>query len=620
MRKLIFIALAVFSYMNTEAQNVRWQQRVEYKMDVELNTTDHTYKGKQSLTYFNNSPDALNRIFYHLYFNAFQPGSEMDVRSRTIEDPDQRVGERIFNLKPEEIGFLHVKSLKVNGKEQMTLENETILEVTLDKPIAAMSKALIEIEFEGQVPLQVRRSGRDNAEGIEFSMSQWYPKMCEYDAHGWHANPYVGREFYGVWGDFDVNITLDKKYIVAATGVLQNADQIGYGYAADETKVRKNSGEKLTWKFRAVNVHDFVWAADPDFTHDKVQVPDGPMLHFFYQKDKDYSNTWKEAQPLVVKAFDFMNKNFGVYPYAHFSVIQGGDGGMEYPMATLVTGNRKLPSLVGVTVHEAAHSWYHGVIGTNESLYCWMDEGFTSFATQETMDHLFKSGMPAGHGSAYNGYFDIVNEGKEEALDTHADHFITNYAYGTAAYNKGEVYLAQLEYILGTFNFRTGLLKYFSEWKFRHPDDYDFLRVMEKQSGMELDWYNEYFVNTTKTIDYSIAAIEGTPKSTQVTLQRRGLMPMPVDLEVKYTDGSSETFIMALDLMRGEKAANGYGGKWTILKDWNWVNPTYAVEISRPVSAIQSITIDPSNLLADVDRKNNSILIEDAMQFLLDNR
>lgn len=611
---LLFIASQLLA-MQSFAQSVYWQQKADYKIDVELDHKNHQYKGKETIVYSNNSPDVLTHLFFHLYFNAFQPGSTMDIRSRTIADPDARVSDRIFNLKKDEYGYLNITSLKIDGRPQKYFQNETILELKLDKNIAAGAKVNIELEFEGQVPVQIRRSGRNSSEGIDYSMSQWYPKLCEYDYMGWHANPYVGREFYGIWGDFDVNISLDKKYIVGATGVLQNPLEIGHGYAPEGSKLKQPAGDKLTWKFKAQNVHDFVWGADPDYTHDQVQVPGGPTLHFLYQKNMDYSNTWKDAQPLVVKGFEFLSKNFGVYPYPQYSIIQGGDGGMEYPMATLITGNRKLPSLVGVTIHEAAHSWYHGVLATNESLYPWMDEGFTSFATDETMSHLFKSGMPSYHQNAYNGYFDIVREGKEESLDTHADHYETNYAYGTASYNKGEVYLAQLEYVMGPTNFRAGLIAYFNTWKFKHPTAIDFIRVMEKQSGLELDWYHEYFGQTTKTIDYGIAQISGGASSTEVTLVKKGKMPMPIDLEVKYKDGTYETFYIPLDIMRGSKPADGYNGKWTVLEDWQWVKPSYQVKISKPSSEIESITIDPSDLLADVDRNNNSISPDKSLNF-----
>jgi len=251
MKKLIVITYAVLMAVVVEGQTLRWQQRVDYKMNIDFNHTKHQYTGKQTLTYFNNSPEAINKVYYHLYFNAFQPGSAMDVRSRNIQDADPRVADRIYNLKEEEQGFVHAKTLKVDGKDVQFIESETILEVTLNKPIPSGGKAVFEMEFEAQVPLQIRRSGRNSAEGIDYSMTQWYPKMCEYDERGWHANPYIAREFYGIWGDFEVNITIDKKYILAGTGVLQNPNEIGYGYAEDDKKVKRSNGDKLTWKFKA---------------------------------------------------------------------------------------------------------------------------------------------------------------------------------------------------------------------------------------------------------------------------------------------------------------------------------------------------------------------------------
>lgn len=618
MKKLFFavIAIALFNF-SVDAQSYRWQQKVDYKMNVNFDHTQHRFSGQQYLTYSNNSPESLERVFFHLYFNAFQPGSAMDVRSRTIEDADSRVSDRIFNLSEEEQGFLHVKSIKMNGVEMKAVEKETILEVTLSKPIPAGGKVVFELQFEGQVPIQIRRCGRDNSEGIDYSMTQWYPKMCEYDERGWHANPYIGREFYGVWGDYEVNITIHKKYILAGTGVLQNPNEIGYGYAKDEKKVKQPVGDKLTWKFKAKNVHDFAWAADPDYVHDKVDLPNGKTtLHFFYQKDQSYDQAWKDLQPLAVKAFEFFNKNYGEYPYPQYSIIQGGDGGMEYPMATLITGNRRLPSLLGVTLHEAAHSWYQGVLGIDESHYYWMDEGFTSFISAEAMDYLFKGNVDP-HKRAYQGYYAIVEEGKEEAMDTHADHFITNDAYGTAAYNKGQVYLAQLEYIIGKTAFRKGLLDFFDTWKYRHPNPNDFLRVMEKQSGIELDWYNEYFVNTTKTIDYGITGILSEGGETSILIKRKGLIPMPLDIEVTYKDNRTEMFNIPLDIMRGAKPAEEYEGKWTLLPDWQWVEEAYLLELSAPATDIKNIVIDPSYRLADVKRTNNAVDLEREIELFI---
>ena len=230
-KSIINFSIFIFSISFAIAQPDRWQQAVKYKMDVDFNIKKHQVEGEQILEYTNNSPDTLDKVFYHLYFNAFQPNSMMDVRSRTIIDPDRRVADRIVKLSKSEQGFQKINSLKMNGSKVEFKEVGTILEVTLKEPILPHSIVVFEMEFTAQVPSQIRRTGRFNKEGIEYSMAQWYPKMCNYDYQGWHANPYVGREFYGIWGDYDVKIEIPSNYIVAGTGVLQNKDEIGYGYS-----------------------------------------------------------------------------------------------------------------------------------------------------------------------------------------------------------------------------------------------------------------------------------------------------------------------------------------------------------------------------------------------------
>ncbi len=600
-------AVCLILFLFTQALNAqtaeRWQQKVAYQMEIGLDVKSHQFTGNQELTYYNNSPDTLERVFYHLYFNAFQPGSMMDVRSLNLPDPDRRVGDRISKLSPEEVGYQKIKALSQDGKSLAYKVVGTILEVKLAEPILPQQSTVFKMEFEGQVPIQIRRSGRNSREGIAYSMSQWYPKICEYDYQGWHANPYIAREFHGVWGSFDVKIKIDSSYVVASTGYLQNPEQIGHGYPAEQAIKRPNS-PKLTWHFKADQVHDFMWAADPDYTHDIVQVPEGPALHFFYQDDKGYAKSWKEGQSYIVKAFQFMSKNFGKYPYEKYSVVQGGDGGMEYPMATLVTGDRSLGSFVGVTVHELIHSWFQGVLASNESLYAWMDEGFTTYASALTMAHLFEREGDPVQGN-YRGYFAIAERGLEEPLSTHADHFNTNAAYGTAAYSKGAVLLAQLGYVIGEENLAKGMLRYFDTWKFKHPNANDFFRVMEKVSGLELDWYKEYFVQTTHTIDYGIAKVEGKKKQALVTLERVGKMPMPLEVMVTYQDGTQELYYIPLRIMRGEKPHQDQAVERIVKPDWPWVYPEYELEINRPSAEISQIEIDPSQRMADVERANN---------------
>ncbi|MGY8914323.1 MAG: M1 family metallopeptidase, partial [Flavobacteriales bacterium] len=308
-----------------------WQQHVDYTMKVDMDVENHQYTGTQTLVYTNNSPDVLNRVYYHLFFNAFQPGSEMDIRLQNIADPDGRMfvdgKSRIASLTPEEIGYLKVTSLTQDGTATSYVEEGTVLVVELANPIQPGAKTTFEMEFKGQVPVQIRRSGRNNAEGVALSMSQWYPKLAEYDFEGWHADPYIAREFHGVWGDFDVSLTIDKKYVVGGTGYLQNPQEIGHGYEAPGTKVKKQKGKTLTWHFKAPMVHDFMWAADPDYLHDTLQVKDGPVLHFLYKNNPEIIENWKKLQPKTAEMMEFFSKNIGKYPYDQYSVIQGGDGG-----------------------------------------------------------------------------------------------------------------------------------------------------------------------------------------------------------------------------------------------------------------------------------------------------
>ena len=587
----------------------RWQQRAEYTINVDFDHTKHQYSGTQKLVYYNNSSDRLNKAFYHLYMNAFQPGSSMDVRSRGISDPDPRVTDRISKLKPDEIGYLKIKKLTLNGVPCQFETVGTILEVKLPTPIAPFSKVVFECEFDGQVPLQIRRNGRMSREGVDYSMAQWYPKMCEYDYQGWHANPYVAREFYGIWGDFDVTINIDPKFTVGGTGILQNPLEIGKGYADNATPKPVNG--KLQWHFKAENVHDFMWAADPDYKHVTKKADDGTLLHFFYIPS-ERTDSWKQLPDIMAKVFPFIRDHYGQYQYSDFSFVQGGDGGMEYAMSTLITGERPLPSLVGVAVHELFHSWYQGMLGSNESLVSWMDEGFTSFGSNYTMNYLKELGLIPGQKpekdpmlNDVQGYCRFALTGREEPLSTHSDHFATNTAFSIGSYVKGATFLQQVKYIVGEENFDKGMLQYFDQWKFKHPNANDFIRVHEKISDLELDWFKEYFVYTTHTIDYGIYSVNNDNKNTKVTIRKVGVMPMPLDVLVTYTNGTTEMFYIALDILRGEKPNENPKQKRTILPRWQWTNNSYDFVINAEKNKIAKIEIDASGRMADVNRENN---------------
>ena len=638
-RSLIVFLLSLVSAL-VFGQPDRWQQRVKYTMDVNVDVHTNRFTCRQKLEYTNNSPDTLNRVFFHLYWNAFQPNSMMDNRSRELGkisldksrsgreqlDWDPRVRDRILNLKPDEIGYQKVTSLKVNGVAQTMKEEETILNVKLSKPILPRITVIFELEFEAQIPLQIRRSGRDNPNtGVRYSISQWYPKICEYDYEGWHPTPYIAREFYGVWGDYDVRINIDKTYILGGTGYLQNPAEIGYGYEPAGSKVTRPSGEKLNWHFVAPNVHDFMWAGDPQFKHLIRNIPNGPVIHVLYRNKNSelrLDTLWNVLADAAVTVLPFIEKRFGKYPYKQYSFIHGGDGGMEYPMATLISG----PGL-GTAFHEWMHSWYQGMLGTNESLYAWMDEGFTSWATGEIEEYYYdrqlekypgdqairqfiekqKKRLPLNHEDAYNSYFALVKSGLQEPLTTHSDHFNTNFAYSIAAYSMGEMFLEQLGYIVSDEVRNKTLLEYYRLWRFKHPNANDFIRVAEKVSGLQLDWYKEYWINTTKTIDYGIDSLWEVNGKSLIRLRMLGKMPMPIDVMLTLKDGSKELAYIPQYLMFGDKPVEDPAVPRTVFDSWKWTNPTYTFETAHKLTDLKVVEIDPTQRLADVNRKNNKL-------------
>ena len=582
-----------------------WQQHVDYTMDVKMNVNTFNYEGTQKLIYTNNSPDNLERVFYHLFYNAFQPGSEMDVRSMTIADADTRVGDRISKLQKEDFGFLNVVSLTQNKIPLKYTTAGTVLEVQLNEPIKSGESAIFEMRFEGQVPPVIRRAGKNSQEGVALSMAQWYPKMAEYDFEGWHADPYIGREFHGVWGDFDVKLTLDKNYTVGGTGYLQNPNEIGHGYGTKETK---NDSDLLTWHFVAPNVHDFTWAADPNFVHDTLQVPDGPMLHFLYKKSlkRKYKKRWKDLQIPASEIMQYYSKNVGKYPYYQYSVIQGGDGGMEYGMCTLITGERTFEGLLGVTAHEIGHTWFQFLMASNESKHPWLDEGFAEYTCTLIENSILGVETSEPMKRHFNRYFELALSGKEQPMSTHADRFAYNKSYSISTYSKGALVLAQLRYIIGEENFWETLKKYYNDWAFKHPTPNDFMRCAEKTSGMELEWFLTDWTQTTNTIDYSVKDAVALEGQTIVTLERIGLMPMPVEVQVLMKDGRKKEYYIPLQMMRGERPLRN---NETLLEDWAWAYPEYRFTVDVNPAKIESITIDVNKETADINKENNQLKI-----------
>ncbi len=620
MRLAFVLALVLAAPLARAQQAAPWQQAVAYDMDVHLQADRHRLLGQQRLVYTNSSPDTLRQVYYHLYFNAFEPHSMMAERNRHLPDPDRRVVPRIFELGPDEVGFQRVRSLTQDGEPVAYRVEDTILEVDLARPILPGAASVFEMGFEAQVPLQTRRSGRDNREGIDFSMTQWYPKMAAYDAVGWHADPYIGREFYAPFGSFDVRITLPAAYVVGATGVLQNPAEVGHGYDAPPGLGPTSPGpatdaDSLTWHFRADEVHDFAWAADPDYLHEQVLVDDVPgraepvTLHLLYQPE--VAPAWERLGEQTAALTRYFSARFGTYAWPQFTVAQGGDGGMEYPMITLITGERPPLSVLGVTAHEFAHMWFYGMVGSNESDFAWMDEGFTSFADAEGMQHVLAAeGVappgPASHAGARARIAQLQRLGLYERPNKPADWYETNTAYGAASYSAGEALADLLGYVMGDAVRDAFLREYVARFRFRHPYPADVLAVAQDVSGLQLDWLFEQLLEGAERYDYAAGGLDverapGGLRST-VTLERREPGVLPVDLRLRLADGSEQMVTIPPSVMRGHKPVPE---GWAVAEPWPWTSPTYTLTVEGEV---REVLLDPDGRMLDLDPSNNRVL------------
>ena len=617
MKTNFILLFCILSHISAFAQREGyWQQAVDYTMDIDMDEKNYQYQGKMTLKYTNNSSQTLHKVYFHLYFNAFQPGSMMDYRLANIGDPDSRMTSnigtaekpkyqsRIATLTKEQIGYQRIQSLSMNGEQTSFKEDGTILEVTLPRAIQHGETAHFDMTWNAQIPEQIRRSGRNSKEGVALSMTQWYPKMAHFDEFGWHLDEYVAREFIAPFGNFDVTIRLNKDYVVGSSGVLQNPTAVkGYDKKA---KIIAPEG-KASWHFKAENIHDFAWAADPKFVVDSTKSKgDVSIYTVFIPTNHQVKENWNTARDLAAAFFDFCSERFGAYPWPSYTIVQGGDGGMEYGTATLVTGGRHIQSLVSVIFHEAAHSWYQHLFGINETVDEWFDEGFTSYMQELGFQSLFEKRGSLDTNpviDAYRSYYKLALSGKEEPMSLLADYYNTNYGYSQQAYNKGQVFAQQLGYIIGQENLDQTFLRFYELWKFKHPTPNDFKRVAEDVSGINLKWYFNLFVNTTRTIDYAI----GQVSEQEVTLVNKSNLAMPIDLLVEYEDGTKELFYIPLREMRGEKPAESFpiytDIPRTVAEDWFWTNPTYTLTLKK--NAVKVI-IDPSLRLADIESSDNT--------------
>ena len=611
--RLFYLFSFIFS-LSSAQQNAYYQQSAKYKMDIDVDAENFTYQGKQTLTYTNNSPDELKVVYFHLYWNAFKAGSMMDQRvGGQGKNGDSRLQKdgisRLASIPKTEEGAQNIHWIKQNGKDLKFEIQETIMKVELATPIKPNSSTTFTMDWDAVIPMQIRRSGRNNREGIDMTVTQWYPKIAEYDYDGWATFDYVGREFHAPFSDFEVNIKIDKNYVIGAGGILENPLEVkGYD---EKATIKTDDKNKATWKWSAKNMLDFAWAADKDYTVENFTVLDGPKVYYVYQKS-DKTKLWSDSKPYITQFFQLMNATFGRYTYPTYSFIQGGDGGMEYGMCTMILGEaNSLEGLLGLMVHEGGHSWNQQIMAYNESMRPWMDEGFTSYYENLVMHQILPPKVATANPfvGTLNAYRNFVKRGIEEPAVWFGDHHDNGGAYSFASYVKGELFLVQLGYIMGEQNLSVTMKEFYNTWKLKHPTDRDLMHIAQKVSGMDLKWFQNYWINTTKTIDYGIKEVKYDANSTTITLINNGTVPMPIDFSILTKDKKVINYQIPLNMTHVWKKKDIYGD-FTTLNYWSWTQKEYTFTIPYNKSQISTLGIDFSQRLADVNMADNMVEVK----------
>lgn len=614
MSRVLLVVVLFIGTLITGQQGPYYQQFAKYAMDIDVDAANFTYNGKQTITYTNNSPDELKEVYFHLYWNAFKPGSMMDQRTQSLgKNGDSRLQKggvsTLASIPKNEEGAQNIHWIRQNGKNLKFEVQETIMKVTLDTPVKPNSTTVFTMEWDAVIPMQIRRAGRNNREGIDMTMTQWYPKLAEYDYDGWATFDYIGREFHAPFADFDVNIKIDRDYVIGAGGTLLNPTEVkGYSPSAS---VKAGADNKATWRWNAKNMLDFAWAADRDYTVETFTVLDGPKIYYVYQKSEK-TKLWEESKPYVEKFFQLMNSSVGRYTYPSYSFVQGGDGGMEYGMVTMMLGEaRTLEDLVGLMVHEGGHSWNQQILAYNESVRPWMDEGFTSYYDSRIMHQLFPPEKPEPNPflGSLNNYRNFVKRGIEEPAVWLGDHHENGTAYSFATYVKGELFLVQLGYIMGEDKLNAVMKEFYNQWKLKHPTDRDFMHIAQKVSGMDLKWFQHYWINTTKTIDYAVKEVKHDGNSTTVTLENKGGVPMPIDFSVLTKDNKVVNYQIPLNMTHTWKSKDIYGS-FTTLRYWPWTQKEYTFTVPYSKAQIAALGIDFSQRLADINPEDNFVEVK----------
>jgi len=577
-----------------------WQQRADYTLEATLDTASNVLRGRGRIYYVNRSPDPLSFVWVQLDQNLFASGS---ITAILNQPPLVFAGGVVFDFGGKGFtGGITVDRFNAAGRPLSTKVFGTMMRVELARPLAPDLGITFDIAW--HFPIPPYGGGRMGRVGSKFyELGQWYPRMAVYDdIHGWNTLPFLGAgEFYLEYGDFDVSLTVPAGFVVTATGALANPTTIRTPQERARLARALSSGEVVpiitraeaiangtrrvpgtrTWRFTASEVRDFAWAAGPDLRWDASSW-DGILIQTFYHAD---AQPWEEANAMVRFALKHFSNAVGQYPWPQISAVEGLVEGMEYPMVIYCPSLQKREDQYWVLMHELGHQWFPMQVGSDERRYPWMDEGFNTFADYDAAEAFFK-------GTAYGdtvrrellaAYAATATPNSEQPMITKPDE--VRQLYWTA-YQKPALMLTILrDAVLGREEFDHAFREYVRRWNRKHPQPADFFRTMANVTGRDLDWFWRNWIYTTARLDQAVDSVRAADDTTLLYLSNRGQMVLPVTLELRYADGTTETRSLPVDM-------------------WNLgTRFTYRMATAKRVT---SVLLDPRRIYPDIDRGNNS--------------
>lgn len=589
-----------------------WQNRADYDLAATLDTAKTTLRGQLTLRYTNNSPDTLHFIWMQVEQNAFKANS----LNSFIFPQDSRFGARGFEGGDVIDRFDQLLGGGAKGTARKVAvtrrANETMMKVELAEPLAPGKVATFDVAWHFLIPEHgADRMGRD---GALYELAQWYPRVAVYDdVRGWNTDPYLGQgEFYLEYGDFNLAVTLPAGYIVAATGALQNAaevlpaaqvarlaraaksDSVIRIITADELKsgaARTTRTGTLTWKFAAKNVRDAVWAASPDYQWDASSYKG--TLAMAYYRPKAAAN-WSDAADQSRMSIQEYSERWFAYPWPHISAVEGPISGMEYPMIAMEAQGDDVYDLYNVVTHEIGHMWFPMIVGSNERIYMWQDEGFNTFINtfSEGRRYPQKGDQMARAAVERNQIEQVMTAGVDKPVDINPDRISPNFL-GFSAYLKPSVGLQLLrQEILGPEAFDDAFRTYVARWAFKHPTPADFYRTMMDVGGRRLDWFfRQWFIENAR-FDQSLDLVtqRTVGDTNQITVlygnKQRGVLP--IRARFTFSDGTTQDYLYPAEV-------------------WSTNSTKYLRRYTVPAAKqLVKLQLDPEARLIDIDRSNNT--------------